>query len=301
MSVISSNSKVIFCEGKENSLDYLLLNLLLNDLLDKPTIVPSGGKFSFSTFAQGYFSNNQTQNQRYIVFRDGDFDANPTDEIQLLPLLNNNHTFLTHRACIENYLLDANLIHTYWTEKYTEQQWNRNLKWGHGNSPGIEMISAWIETAAKSLQDYQAVRWALGDLSQSSASRTQLRTTWMGNSGNIPNDLTLAYCKNEALNLINQFTNAVGTVTQEIFTGSLAVYQQKFSEQAFWEEKKYLIWFHGKDIQKEMQKQQPQYISLKHFFKSVFPLPGITSNLNAIQFIASHPDFEKLKEKINQL
>ncbi|HLO50105.1 MAG TPA: hypothetical protein VK211_16945, partial [Kamptonema sp.] len=60
--------------------------------------------------------------QRYIVFRDRDFDVQPTSTTQLLQLGNrlvNRTVALTYRSCIENYLLDPGLIHTYWTEKYS--------------------------------------------------------------------------------------------------------------------------------------------------------------------------------------
>jgi hypothetical protein len=99
--------------------------------------------------------------------------------------------------------------------KYQEKQDNPTSKWGHKNSPGIEDISAWIENAAKSLLEYQAVRWALADLLQSSTSRTQLKTTWTGASGKLPKSLALPDCKNAAVELIKQFRQAVETVTQE--------------------------------------------------------------------------------------
>ncbi|WP_238361068.1 hypothetical protein [Iningainema tapete] len=106
MSVVSG--KVIFCEGKQTSLDFRLLNRVVENLLiDKPTIVPSGSKFTFSIFTQGYFSREQATNQRYIIFRDRDFDAQPTDNIELIQL---KSMFLTHRACVENYLLNADLL-----------------------------------------------------------------------------------------------------------------------------------------------------------------------------------------------
>jgi hypothetical protein len=54
VSVVSS--KIIFCEGKEESLDSKLLERVLETLpAERPTIVPYGSKFSFSLFAQGYF------------------------------------------------------------------------------------------------------------------------------------------------------------------------------------------------------------------------------------------------------
>ena len=182
MSVVSG--KVIFCEGKHTSLDFRLLNRVVENLLiDKPTIVPSGSKFTFSIFTQGYFSREQPTNQRYIIFRDRDFDAQPTGNIELIQL---RSMFLTHRACVENYLFNADLIHKYWDTKYAEKVNNPSSKWGHGSSPGSEVISAWIEEAAMSLQDYQTIRWALADLLQSSATRTQFKTTWTGGSGKLP-------------------------------------------------------------------------------------------------------------------
>ena len=69
MSVV--RGKVIFCEGKLTSLDFRLLNRVVENLLtNKPTIVPAGGKFTLSVFVQGYFSRDSATNQQYIIFRD---------------------------------------------------------------------------------------------------------------------------------------------------------------------------------------------------------------------------------------
>ncbi|RUT08390.1 hypothetical protein DSM106972_015580 [Dulcicalothrix desertica PCC 7102] len=284
MSVVGD--KVIFCEGKQTSLDFRLINRVLENLsINKPTIVPSGSKFTFSVFVEGYFSRSETINKKYIVFRDRDFDVKPTDNIQLIPI---GSMLLTHRACVENYLLDSNLIHNYWVTRYIEKQNNPISRWGHGDSPGIAAISTWIEQAAKSLQDYQVVRWALADLIQLSASRQQLRTTWTGGSGKLPSLLTLQHCQSEALTLINQFQQATSIVTQDRFLESIAAYQQHFSQPNFWSDRQYLIWFHGKDIQKAMQQQQSQYISLNPFFDWA---------LNQIN-VNEHPDLIELQNRI---
>ena len=287
MSVVSG--KIIFCEGKQTSLDFRLLNRVVENLLiNKPTIVPCGSKFTFSVFVQGYFSKETAINQQYIIFRDRDFDAKPTTNIGLIPF---QSMLLTHRACVENYLFNADLIHNYWQTKYIEKQDNPTSKWGHGDSPGIEAISAWIEGAARSLQDYQTVRWALADLLQSSATRHQLKTTWTGGSGKLPPSLTLQDCQTQAEALINQFQQAVGTVTLDRFEQSLAVYQQQFAEEEFWTQKQYLIWFHGKDIQKAMQQHKSQYISLKDFFDWA---------LNEID-VNQYPDLIELQNRISSL
>ncbi|MFK0735304.1 MAG: DUF4435 domain-containing protein [Gloeotrichia echinulata GP01] len=167
MSVVSG--KIIFCEGQQTSLDSRLLNRVVENMgTNKPTIVSSGSKFTFSVFVQGYFSREETTNQQYIIFRDRDFDAKPTANVGLIPF---QSMLLTHRACVENYLINADLIHNYWHSKYIEKQDNPTSKWGNRDSPGVEAIATWIEEAARSLQDYQAVRWALADLLQSSVSR----------------------------------------------------------------------------------------------------------------------------------
>lgn len=288
--------KIIFCEGRQNSLDYRLLSRIVADISgDECTIVPAGSKFTFSVFAQGYFFPDEVTNQKYIIFRDRDFDVKPTPRIQLLTL-GNQSVALTHRSCIENYLLDANLIHDYWTANYSEKIENPTSKWGHEDSPGLEIIAAWIEASAKNLQFYQAVRWALGDLLSVSAAREQLKTTWTGNSGKLPESLELQYCQNQALELINRFKEAVEAVTPENFESSLAIYLEKFGTEEFWANRDYLIWFHGKDIQKEMQRQQPTYPSLKKpkgggFFEWAIDRIDIMQN----------PDFMELRARIEQL
>lgn len=289
MSVVSS--KIIFCEGKQRSLDAQLLEQVLETLpAERPTIVPCGSKFSFSLFAQGYFFPEELGSQKYLVFRDRDFDAKPSEEVRLIQL-HSQPVWLTHRACIENYFLDPDLIHAYWQEKYIEKQENPISKWTHKDSPGIDKIAQWIENPAKSLQDYQAVRWALGELLFSSSTRTQLKTTWTGGSGQLPSSLALLDCRTEAIELINQFRQAVETVTLDGFEASLASYHQQFSQSEFWSQKQYVIWFHGKDIQKEMQKQESQYISLKAFFD------WAANKLD----IDRHLDLRELRSKIEQL
>lgn len=292
---VVSGGKIIFCEGKQSSLDYELLSRLVEGISsDRCTIIPAGSKFTFSIFAKGYFFPSQVGNQRYIVFRDRDFDVKPTPTIQLLSLgnrLGNRTIALTYRSCIENYLLDADLIHTYWTAKCTEKLDNPTSKWAHKNSPGVEAISMWIESCAKNLQFYQAVRWALGDLLQMSTAREQLKTTWTGGSGKLPESLDLQNCQNQALELINQFRQAVESVTPENFEERLNLYQQLFTQEEFWTDKQYLIWFHGKDIKKEMQRQKPNYISLSSFFD------WAVTQLD----INQHPDLMELRARIEEL
>jgi hypothetical protein len=288
-----TSGKIIFCEGKSQSLDYQLLDRILSDLIPKGliTVVPAGSKFTFPIFAQGYFASNTNNAERpeFIVFRDRDFDAEPTGDIKLLK---RDSMFLSYRACIENYLLDANLIHAYWEEKCQENiEYPSLRKWGHGNSPGIETISTWIEESAKDLKDYQSVRWALGDLASLSEAREHLKTTWMKNSGHLPEQLELQYCHEKAIELISQFRQSVDQITGEHFEEGLKKYQELFSQQEFWQQKQYMVWFHGKDMQKAMQKRKMSYISLKDFNE------WATKHVD----ITQHQDLLELQERVKEL
>ncbi|TAE61556.1 MAG: hypothetical protein EAZ76_15285 [Nostocales cyanobacterium] len=300
-------NKVIFCEG---NLDLDVLNKVIENQSNSVTIVASGSKFSFSVFIQAYFKNkndendekqnneeNQKNTNKYLIFRDRDFDIEPTAEIKLLQIDKlGNRAFLSHRTCIENYLLYPELIHQYWITKYAEHSENPTIsKWGHGNSPGVDKITQWIEEAAKILRDYQAVRWALGNLCQLSASRQQLKTTW---TKKIPDSLSLSECKSRALSLINDFQNTVAEVKKDKFEESLDRYLQLFHQQEFWQEKQYLIWFNGKDIYKALHKisqdktrPYKSYISMDKFSKWA---------VNYID-INQYPDLIELKNKIEQL
>jgi hypothetical protein len=291
------SGKVIFCEGDKNSLDYrLLMRIVENISSELPTIVSAGSKFGFSYFIQGYFNENDLTNKKYLVFRDRDFDEEPPESVQLIEKANKNgkaFAYMTHRACVENYLLDAELIHQYWEAKAQEKEENPNSKWGHKNSPGIEPIANWIETSAKELIEYQAVRWALGDLVRLSAAREQLKTTWTGGSGNLPSSLTLPDCETEAKELIDQFTQAVAQVTQAKFKESLERYRAKFRQPEFEGKKDYLIWFQGKDLIKMMHREKQSWISLKgeDFLKWTIEHTDIEK----------HDDLKELRTKIEAL
>ncbi len=285
--------KFVFCEGKEASLDYKVLQLIWQRLTgDRPTIVPSGGKFAFANFAEGFFAASKIDNPRYIVLRDRDFDAPPSPDVRLISGAN-QRIWMTHRACIENYLLEPELIHAYWQAKYAEKQENPKLsKWGHGDSPGIEAISQWIESSARSLQYYQAVRWALGDLLRMTGARSQLRTTWT-DDGKLPDSVQLEACKTAAIQqVIEPFRRDVEAITVSNFEASLGKYLDLFTRSEFWTNKKYMIWFDGKDMAKEMQRQNHKYISIKKGF-----LKNWVGQLDIMQ----HPDLIELQSKLEQL
>ncbi len=280
MSVISSRTKVLFCEGKPDSLDYAILARLVGN----PNIViPAGGKYGLRAFIQGRLSSYVSQKPSYLAFRDRDFDAVPPSEIKLIMPFPSKPVLFSHRACIENYLLDAALIKAYWNEMAL------GPKWKQGESPSIHNLEAWIKQSAENIKDYQTVRWALAHLKPGER-WPQVESTWTKGSGYLPRSLKMDDCQKEANKLIENLTDSMKGVNQDEFEKHLNAYQEKFQATEFWAQKKYLVWFHGKDLKKAMQKNRPNSISLDKF------CTWATAHLELNQ----HPDLLELKDRIQQ-
>lgn len=259
-SVTSLDIKLLFCEGTPESYDYAILNRLINNSTTR--IVPAGGKFSLAAFTQGYLSTySNEQKPSYLAFRDRDFDKEPTSTPQLISPFENKPVFLSYRACIENYLLDAILIDTYWSES------SQSPKWQYGDSPGINEINSWIKNSAETIADYEAIRWALSRLKPGDR-WPEINTTWTKKgSGDLPSSLALEDCLKEAKKLIDDFSARIANISEAEFERHLKHYREKFSTHEFWTQEEYMVWFHGKDLQKAMQKEKPNIFSMKHFFR----------------------------------
>ncbi len=280
MSVISPG-KLLFCEGKPNSLDYAILSRLVNQAV---TIIPAEGKQGLTAFAKGRLSSYPRPAPRYLIFRDRDFDAEPPTSPQLIPLASGNQVVCTYRACIENYVLEATLLHQYWQDRAATP------KWQYGHSPTLEDLKNWIAAGAKSISDYQAVRWALASLMPNSG-WLKVETRWTEGSGKLPHSLQLDECKKEAEQLIANFANTANQVNLAHFEPALEKYLTQFSRPQFWQVQDYLVWFHGKDLKKAMQKNQPKWISLDHFCE------WAAKEVDYRQY----PDLEELSTRVQSL
>ncbi|MDB9529013.1 hypothetical protein PN498_23675 [Oscillatoria sp. CS-180] len=280
MSVIGQSSKLIFCEGKPKGLDERLLQQIA--IPANAVIKPSGGKRTLAVYVQVELEKYpQGLAPNYIAFRDRDFDARPSDEVALIrPFNDKKPVYYTHRACIENYLLNAELIHTYWEEQEREA-----LKWRHGASPGVENINDWIESSARDIANYQTIRWALASL-KPGLRWPEVKNTWTKGDGKLPNALDFTSCFDQGKRIVEEFRQQIVNVNLENFDQNVQGYRTLFGDGGFWESKDYLVWFHGKDIQKAMQIKQPNSISLQ---KSYFDWA-----ISRIDF-SRHPDLEELK------
>jgi hypothetical protein len=239
--VDSNTFKVVFCEGRPGSLDYLLLNQILP--VGQVRIRPVGGKFGLRAYIQGYLATYPEDAQpAYIAFRDRDFDVEPPEAPQLIAMKDEYPLWMSHRAAIENYLIDAELLRQYWLER------ENSPRWTHGPALSIDEIQDHVRESARELTNYQAVRWALAKL-KPGIYWPRIRTTWTRHgSGDLPLSLGYDDCLADARQLVVSFQDQI----QDVHPGRLQeyaeTYRQRFNDNYFLEgEHGYLVWFHGKD------------------------------------------------------
>jgi hypothetical protein len=148
---------------------------------------------------------------------------------------------MSHRAAIENYLIDADLLRQYWTESQSTP-W-----WAHGPALTKEEIERCIQESARVLADYQAVRWALAGL-RPGTRWPRIETTWTADgSGDIPSSLDYHDCLDRANQLVRCFQDQVENINPDHLERRAESYRERFSDDRFFDEEQYLIWFHGKD------------------------------------------------------
>lgn len=255
MSVTSRGVQLIFCEGRPESLDSQLLKRMIGSTMAQ--VVPCGGKQTLRSFIEGRLSS-YSDSPRYVALRDRDFDAEPGTEPALLRLRGEKPIFLTYRSCVESYLLDAELIHGYWRES------SEGPAWRHGDPPDSSKLRGCLETAARKIAPYQAVRWALAGIKPGER-WPGVPTCWTRGSGSLPASLGFTDCLVEAKELVAAFSREAGVVTPEALERHAKAYWERFQEPCFWIEEQYLVWFDGKDLKTSTQAQEGLSISMNHF------------------------------------
>jgi len=93
-------------------------------------IKPVGGKEAMRAFIEGHIAG-YTSPPKYLGFRDRDFDVEPPETPQLIALHGPKPIWMTYRACLESYFIDAELLHQYWSKSAS------GPKWKYGPSPSI--------------------------------------------------------------------------------------------------------------------------------------------------------------------
>ncbi len=234
----SGTVTILFCEGRPQSLDDLLLNNLIPG--SQVLVKPVGGKYGMKAFIDGYLGSYAGDEPNYIGFRDRDFDVEPPQSPELVRWHGTKPIWMSYRAAIENYFIEADLIHRYWVER------EQTPTWSHGPALPVDKIEAHIEATARELVDYQAVRWGLARL-KPGARWPDVNTTWTAGSGKLPSSLNYDDCLAEAHELVETFQRQIQPIEPAQLQAYAEAYRQQFSQDDFFAERRYLAWFHGKD------------------------------------------------------
>jgi hypothetical protein len=285
-------NKIIFCEGEQNSIDRLFINKYI--ATNNNTIKPIGTKNDISGFLKGYNSAVKTTN--YILIRDRDFDFEPNETYKgLIQIPKKINVFATYRASIESYFINATLLHKYffWLRNTPKYQNKENIY-----IPTVNEIQTTIIAAAKKIQYYQAVRWALAKLK--SENKFFFENKLVKEDGKIPKDLNWEYCITQARNLIDNFQKKASKLNYEKFNFYLYLFAKKFSSDDFYTQEKYLIWFHGKDLKAIVRDEL--LANYKDLYKLDFNIDiymeHICTVFNEQDFFSQFEDLNELKNKI---
>lgn len=256
-------STLLFHEGEY---DGVVLNSVV-DGLESVTLIRAAGKYGLGAFMQGFetsASRSVVAPGRLIAFRDRDFDFPvPDTESLIIPTQGNQR--VSYRTTIENYLLSPDTLAAFNDEK----------KLGITSLVDSAKAKTLLDEVANDLIAYSAVRHALG----ATRKPARLGTTWTGGSGNLPADLTHDHCKERAVAMVEALQREVQTIAVPTFETHLTSFHQRFSDSAFIQEGRYLVYFHGKDVMKRLSqklgtafpvKSYYQY-ALKHFDYKQFP------------------------------
>lgn len=274
--VIDPASRIIFCEGRPGSLDDLLLGHLVP--VGRVLIKPVGGKHGMRAFIEGYLGSYPDESQPdYLGFRDRDFDVEPSERPELIRLAGEKPIWLSHRTVIENYLIDADLLRQYWTER------EHAPRWRYGPALSTAKIEDHIRESARELADYQAVRWALSKM-RPGDHWPQIRTTWTRDSGVIPPSLDYDDCLAEACQLVTSFQDQIQSVHPDRLREHAEMYRKRFNDHRFLEDRGYLVWFHGKD----------HLVQLCHRLAPDFPRRHYADWAAEHVDVCKHPDLQQL-------
>ena len=266
----------IYCEGNKDSFDKQILDLILDDIIGtRPLIEPLGGKKGVGSLIQ-FDSAKLTKPSFYYFFRDRDFDIKigNNEELIIHDKKDNQQNLIgqfcfSYRTTIENYLFYPKTLYEFLQkEKLLDQN---NIK----NEEDVEKV---MIDAAKDIESYQAVRHTLGALREN----LDLGTSFLGKnkgSGDLPDDLNLEYCKNQALKKIEEIKKEIEKWSD--FELKLEEFLSVFNQKDFYKDMQFLIWFQGKDFASSLRKKLINFsianlenyynFSIKHFDYSKFP------------------------------
>lgn len=237
----------IYCEGKKGSHDFDILEKVVGDFV---TIKPIGGKKGANAIIE-HLEKGTVKSDYYLFFRDRDFDREVPQHENLI--FDGKKTYYSYRTTIENYLLDVSLFF-----KFIEKKGLSN-KYEIGTIDDVKNIFIVI---AKELKNYQAVRHTLGALRFANT----FDTTWMRESGDLPERLELEICQTNGWNLVQNVADRTHQEwTKPKFDSILNQYLDLFNDD-FFEDLQFLVYYQGKDFSKMITNKLTDF-PLKDYYK----------------------------------
>lgn len=274
--VVDPSVGIVFCEGTPGGVDGVFLGNILP--LGRLYIRPVGGKRGMPAYIDGFLGSYSGAQPRYLGFRERDFDVEPPESAKLTRLHGEKPIWLSYRTVIENYFVDADLITEYWTAQ------QETAAWRYGPVPCEGDIEHRIMESARGLIGYQSVRWALARL-KPGPRWPEIHTTWTRyGSGHLPASLGFRDCLRCADQLVTAFQKEVGGVGGGQLQEYAQEYQERFSQESFLSEHKYLVWFHAKDLLAQL---------CKHLVPS-FPRRHYVNWAAEHVDVGKHPDLQEL-------
>jgi hypothetical protein len=188
------------------------------------------------------------------LFRDRDFDAPVPNKPSLTQ---ERYTYYSYRTTIENYLFDSQLFDAFLKEK------GLNLKYKLSNPAEVQQV---FIKAAQKIAYYQAIRHTMGKM----RIPTDFGTTWIqAGSGTLPTSDELdnpTYCRQRALEKMAEAKQQTDVWTEATFDSVLNEFYSLFSNDTFYQNLDFLIWFQGKDFAKSLSAFLPEF-PMKTYYK----------------------------------
>lgn len=243
----------IFCEGKteegKQSLDIKILIKFIKSAYPQITIIPFGGKRSMKAFIDGYIQQKGVVSMDLCIgLRDRDFDFPIPDKSSIISVSEKSEKkqktekmiFATYRTCIENYLLDPNLLCQFVINEKVKGQQKLHAS----------LTEEWLKDSVRDIKYFTAARHALGKVQIP----VKISTSWTGQSGKLPEKLDSSFCFTEAKNIIQNYLTPLNSVTIENLEKEFDTFSKKFTSPIFYNSDDYLVYANGKDIQTSFSK-----------------------------------------------
>lgn len=270
-----SQGPFLFCEGGDRSLDKRLFNAIVGTR--RIQLKPMGSKYGFRDRIAGYLSAGNTNDVPYIAIRDRDFDYIPADTERLHQTHQTKLEFVIYRACIESYLIDPDLVRQYWV--FLHERARPPVP----APPTLQKFDEQITLAAETIADYQAMRWGLASIKPEGQHYwPRLESTWE-KDGQLPEALAFDACLAQARNYFEErYRQPTANMNWTSIEAQAQRYQQEFSRSDFFENKRYLTWFHGKDL-------------MTAYFQQLSALgsPAQFTQGNYVRWAVEHLDYER--------